>query len=150
MELDDVTGAVIDAAVRVHRELGPGLFESVYEAVLARELERRGLRVEQQRAVPFAYDGIDFEHAFRLDLLVEECVIVEVKSLKPARPGPHEASPDVSAARQRPVGLLLNFGAETMKEGMKRIVNDLASASSAPAREPRRGCIVQSASSRAT
>jgi GxxExxY protein len=130
MELDDVTGAVVDAAVQIHRELGPGLFESVYEAVLARALERRGLRVDQQRAVPFAYDGIEFEQGFRLDLLVEECVVVEVKSLDRLAPVHTKQVLTYLRLANVPVGLLLNFGADTMKEGMKRIVNGLAANSS--------------------
>src|SRR5690349_14907903 len=81
MELDDVTGAVVDAAVRIHRDVGPGLFESIYETILARSLARRGLRVEQQYPIGITYDGLAFERGFRLDLLVEERVIVEVKSL---------------------------------------------------------------------
>ena len=126
MELDDVTGAVVDSAVRIHRELGPGCFESVYEAVLARALERRGLRVDQQRALEFVYDGLAFENGFRLDLLVEECVIVEVKSLDRLAPVHTKQVLTYLRLANLPVGLLLNFGAETMKEGMKRIVNDLA------------------------
>ena len=130
MELDDVTGAVVDSAVRIHRELGPGCFESVYEAVLARALERRGLRVDQQRALEFVYDGLAFENGFRLDLLVEECVIVEVKSLDRLAPVHTKQVLTYLRLANLPVGLLLNFGAETMKEGMKRIVNDLAPAAS--------------------
>ena len=125
-----MTGAVVDAAVKIHRKLGPGLFETVYEAVVARELERRGLRVEQQRAIEFVHDGIAFEQGFRLDLLVEECVVVEVKSLDRLAPVHTKQVLTYLRLTNLSVGLLLNFGAETMKEGMKRIVNDLAAAAS--------------------
>ena len=86
MELDDITGAIVDASIRIHRELGPGLLESVYELVLSRDLERRGLRVERQFPVSFSFDGLHFEDAFRIDLLVEQCVIVELKSVQVASP----------------------------------------------------------------
>ena len=81
-ELDDITGAIVDAALRIHRDLGPGLLESVYEAVLARALERRSLRVERQVSVRFECDGMVFEEGFRVDLVVDDRVIVEVKSVE--------------------------------------------------------------------
>jgi GxxExxY protein len=81
MELDEITGAVVTAAIQIHEDIGPGLFESVYELLLARALHRRGLRVDRQRSVNFVYDGIPFENGFRVDLLVEGCVVVEIKSL---------------------------------------------------------------------
>jgi GxxExxY protein len=70
-ELDDITGAIVDAAVRIHKDLGPGLMESVYEVVLSRVLEQRGFQVERQRAICFEYDEMVFEDAFRIDLLVD-------------------------------------------------------------------------------
>lgn len=124
MELDDITGAVIDASIRIHRDLGPGLFESVYETLLAASLERRGLQVERQQAVGISYDGVDFEHAFKADLVVESRVIVEVKSLDRLAPvHPKQLLTYLRLMNLR-VGLLLNFSAPTMKEGIKRVVND--------------------------
>ena len=82
VNLDDITGAIVDEAIRIHRARGPGLLESVYEIILASVLERRGLRVDRQRPISFSYDGIEFVHAFRADLVVEERVIVEVKSIE--------------------------------------------------------------------
>ena len=125
MELDDITQAVVDAALRIHREIGPGLLESVYALVLAATLERRGLRVQRELPVSFSYQGIHFEQAFRTDLVVEERVIVEVKSVE--RLAPVHAKQLLTYLRLTDlrVGLLLNFGAGTMKEGLKRIVNDL-------------------------
>ena len=124
MELDDITGTIIDAAVQIHRELGPGLFESLYEALLECELQRRGLRAERQCTIGFRYDGEHVEDAFRADLLVEQCVIVEVKSAERLHPVHTKQLLTYLRLTNLRVGLLLNFGAETMKEGLKRVVND--------------------------
>jgi iron complex transport system substrate-binding protein len=124
MELDDITGAIIDAAVQIHRDLGPGALESLYETVLAHELKRRGVRAERQLLISFSYHDIEIENAFRADLLVEECVIVEVKSLeRVAAVHPKQLLTYLRLMNLR-VGLLLNFGAELMKDGLKRVVND--------------------------
>ncbi len=85
-ELDEVTGAIVDCAVKLHQNLGPGLLESVYEAVLARDLARRGFAVERQKILRFTYDGMEFEEGLRLDLLVEDQVIVELKSVEKLAP----------------------------------------------------------------
>src|SRR3954470_1676883 len=79
MEIDDVTGVIVDAAVKIHRDLGSCLFESVYELALSTALQRRGLRVVRQQLIGFVYEGIEFDHAFRADLVVEGCVLVELK-----------------------------------------------------------------------
>ena len=79
MEIDDITGVIVDAAVKIHRDLGSSLFESVYEIALASALERRGLRVVRQQPIGFSYEGMEFEHGFRADLVVEACVLVELK-----------------------------------------------------------------------
>ena len=125
MQLDDVTSAIIAASIGIHRNLGPTLLESVYEIVLASVLARRGLAVARQQPINFSYDGIEFEHGFRIDLLVENAVIVEVKSLERFdRVHPKQLLTYLRLMDLR-VGLLLNFGAATMKEGIKRVVNDL-------------------------
>ncbi|HSC70039.1 MAG TPA: GxxExxY protein [Candidatus Methylomirabilis sp.] len=80
-ELDDITGGIVDASLRIHRDLGPGLLESVYQAGLARVLDKRGFHVERQPAIRFQYEGMVFEDGFRPDLLVEHRVIVELKSV---------------------------------------------------------------------
>ena len=82
MELDEITGVIVDASIAIHQELGPGLLEIVYAVVLASALERRGLRLERERPISFTYDGIWFEHGFRADLVVEDRVIVEVRSIE--------------------------------------------------------------------
>ena len=125
MELDDITGTVVDASIGIHRELGPGLLEIVYAVVVASALERRGLRVERERPISFSYDGVWFEHGFRADLVVEGKVIVEVKSIERlGRVHPKQLLTYLRLTNLR-VGLLLNFGAPMMRDGIKRVVNDL-------------------------
>ncbi len=124
-ELDEITGAIIDAAMKIHRELGPGLLEAVYEIVLARALVRRGLAVERQKPVCFEYDGMTFEEGFRVDLLVEGKVVVELKSVEKISPVHGKQVLTYLRLMKLPVGLLLNFGAATLKEGLQRVVNNL-------------------------
>jgi GxxExxY protein len=123
--LDEITGAIIDAAMGIHRGLGPGLLESVYEAVLARALAARGLLVERQKTVPFEYDGMHFEEGLRLDLLVNGRVIVELKSVEKLAPVHSKQLLTYLRLMHFPVGLLINFGAPTVKEGLQRVVNNL-------------------------
>jgi GxxExxY protein len=130
-EIDEITGQVVDAAVKLHTRLGPGLLESVYELVLACELERRGLMVERQKPVSFDFDGILFEDAFRVDLLVEGCVVVELKSVETLAPVHSKQILTYIRLLNLPVGLLINFGAATMKEGLHRVVNSYQPPSSA-------------------
>ena len=129
-ELDDITGAVVDAALKIHKELGPGLLESVYEVVLARELDRRGFKVERQKPIRFEYDGMVFEEGFRTDLLVESRVVVELKSVEDIASVHGKQLLTYLRLMHLPVGLLINFGAATFKEGLRRIVNNLPSSAS--------------------
>jgi len=125
MELDEITGVIVDASIAIHQELGPGLLEIVYAVVLACALERRGLRLERERPISFTYDGIWFEHGFRADLVVEDRVIVEVRSIERFAPvHPKQLLTYLRLMNLR-VGLLLNFGAPLMRDGIERIVNDL-------------------------
>jgi iron complex transport system substrate-binding protein len=133
-DIDEITGQVVDAAFKLHMRLGPGLLESVYEIVLARELERRGLKVERQKAVSFEFDGLRFDDAFRVDLLVEGCVVVELKSIENLAPVHSKQVLTYLRLLNLPVGLLINFGAATLKEGLHRIVNNYQSSSSASPR----------------
>ena len=125
LELDDVTGVIVDASVRIHRNLGPGLFESVYEALLASALRQRGLCVEQQKMIGLSYEGLNFEQAFRADLLVERSVIAEIKSIDRLAPVHTKQMTTYLRLLNLQVGLILNFGAPIMKEGIRRVVNDL-------------------------
>jgi GxxExxY protein len=123
MKTNDITQAVLDAAFHVHTKLGPGLLESVYEIVLAYELKKRGLRVERQKPIAIQYDDLAFEEGFRADLLVEDKVIVELKSVeKMAVVHPKQVLTYLRLSGKR-VGLLLNFGEARLKDGIERIVN---------------------------
>lgn len=130
--LDEVTGAIVDASLKIHRDLGPGLLESVYEAVLARALERRGIRVERQKPISFDYDGMTFVEGFRVDLFVAGQVVVELKSIEKVAPVHCKQLLTYLRLMNLPVGLLINFGAPTLKEGLHRLVNKLT-----PSRSPR-------------
>jgi iron complex transport system substrate-binding protein len=129
-ELDDITGAIVDASVKIHQNLGPGLLESVYEVVLARVLAQRGFSVQRQKAVSFEYERMVFEEGFRLDLLVEERVVVELKSVEKLAPIHSKQLLTYLRLMHLPVGLLINFGAATLKEGLHRIVNKLPASAS--------------------
>jgi GxxExxY protein len=123
-ELDEITGEIVDAAMKVHMRLGPGLLGSVYEAVLARELERRGLKVERPKRVVFEFDGMEFDEGLRIDLFVDDIVVVELKSIETLAPVHPKQVLTYLRLLKVPVGLLLNSGAATMKEGLHRIVNN--------------------------
>lgn len=122
-DIDVLSGEAVDAAIRIHRALGPGLLESVYETVLADRLQHLGRSVERQKSVGFEFEGRRFADAFRLDLLVEGRLIIEVKSVERLMPVHGKQLLTYLRLVQQPVGLLLNFGAEVMKEGIKRVVN---------------------------
>jgi GxxExxY protein len=128
--LDNITGEIVDAAYKLHRGLGPGLLESVYETVLARDLQRRGLQIERQKPISFEYDGLHFNEGLRVDLMVEAHVVIEIKSV--VRLPPVHAKQVLTYLRllNLPVGLLINFGAPTLKEGLHRIVNGLVPSAS--------------------
>jgi iron complex transport system substrate-binding protein len=123
-DIDVLTSTIIEVAIGIHRDIGPGLFESVYERLLAASLEKRGLRVERQLVVRFEYDGIAFDEGFRVDLLVDGRVVVEVKSVPELALVHGKQVLTYLRLMQLPVGLLINFGAPTLKEGLRRLVND--------------------------
>ncbi|HEY5338675.1 MAG TPA: GxxExxY protein [Rhizomicrobium sp.] len=123
-ERDKLTGEIVDAALKLHMALGPGLLESVYEIVLAKELERRGLRAARQVPVSFEYGGLEFRDVCRIDLLVESRVVVELKSVERLAPVHPKQLLTYLRLMNLPVGLLINFGAPTLKEGLQRVVNN--------------------------
>jgi len=129
-ELDDITGAIVDASVRLHQDLGPGLLESVYEALLAHALEQRGFRVERQKPIRLEYLGKVFEDGFRVDLIVEDRVLVELKSVERLAPVHGKQLLTYLKLTNRRVGLLINFGAATLREGLHRVVNGLPASAS--------------------
>ena len=123
MHENRITARIVDAAVEIHRTLGPGLFESVYESVLAFELEGRGLRVERQKGLPVVFKGRDMGVGFRLDLLVESRVVVEVKSVEALAPVHTRQLITYLRLADVRVGLLLNFNVHLMRDGIKRVVD---------------------------
>lgn len=123
-EIDDISGDVLDIALRLHRDLGPGLLESVYEAVLAAKLTDMGYLIARQRAIDIEFEGLRFEAAFRIDLLVDERLLVEIKSVERLTTVHAKQLLTYLRLTKQPVGLLINFGGATLKEGVRRIVND--------------------------
>lgn len=122
IENDTLTEQIIGAAIQVHRELGPGLLESAYEACLCHELSLNSLKVERQKAIPISYKGIRLDAGYRLDLIVEDQVIVEIKAVSELLPV-HEAQllsylKQVGGGR----GLLINFNVKLLKHGIRRLV----------------------------
>ncbi len=116
---------VVDTAIAVHRALGPGLLESVYEIVLARELTDRGLQVERQIPVPIFYKDIRFDEGFRADIIIEQKVILELKSVERVIPAHRKQVQTYLRLTNCKLGFLLNFGSNLMKDGITRCVNGL-------------------------
>ncbi len=125
MDENALAKVVVDAAFKVHTTLGPGLLESVYETVLAHELRDRGLRVARQVPIAIEYRGMRFDEAFRADLLVEDLLIVELKSIEATRPVHTKQLLTYLRLSHRKLGLLINFGAPLIKQGITRVVNGL-------------------------
>ena len=125
MTENEVATQIVDAAYHIHTSLGPGLLESVYEVVLAYELENRGLRVVRQQAVPIVYEGTRIEMGFRADLIVEDKVIVEIKSVEAIAPVHKKQLLTHLRLADKRLGLLINFNVVLIKEGIKRIANGM-------------------------
>jgi len=123
-DLEALASAVVDDALRIHRELGPGLLESVYEMILAGKLAQRGIEVARQVPVSVDYDGLHFEAAFRIDLLVGGRLLVEIKSVERLNGAHAKQLLTYLRLTKQSLGLLINFGGETLKEGLRRVVND--------------------------
>ncbi len=123
MELNDISGKIIECSINVHKALGPGMLESAYEACLMYELKKQGMKVKHQLKLPIVYDGVKFESGYRIDLLVEDRVIVELKTVERVLPV-HEAQL-LSYLRMSnlKLGLLINFNVKLLKNGIKRVVN---------------------------
>jgi len=122
---NEIANRVMDAAFQIHRELGPGLLESVYEVILANQLSEMGLAVERQVAVPIRFQGIVFDEGFRADLIVEKKVIIELKSVERLQPVYSKQLLTYLRLTGCCLGLLINFGENLMKDGFKRVVNGL-------------------------
>ncbi|MEO7814514.1 MAG: GxxExxY protein [Sphingomicrobium sp.] len=123
MDIEHLARDAVDCGLHIHKELGPGLLESVYEVVLADRLGRLGHPVERQKLLPITYQGMHFQEGFRVDLLIDGQLIIEVKSVERfAAVHAKQLLTYIRLARQ-PVGLLMNFGGDTFREGLRRIVN---------------------------
>ncbi|MFZ0418927.1 MAG: GxxExxY protein [Candidatus Sulfotelmatobacter sp.] len=130
MDINEISGSVVDAAMKVHTALGPGLLESVYEKCLKHELAKRGLRVETQVWLPVVYDGVEIEGGYKIDLLVEGQVVVELKVV--------ELTLEIHKAQllsylklaDKRVGLLINFNVVHLRDGIRRLVNRLPASAS--------------------
>jgi len=123
MKENEIGSIIVDSAVELHRNLGPGLLETVYEVTLARALERRGLVVQRQVAVPIEYQGETFSEGFRADLIVGGLVIVELKSIERATPAHKKQLLTYLRLTGLKLGYLLNFGEALMRDGITRIIN---------------------------
>lgn len=113
----------MNAAVAVHKELGPGLLETVYEVILAHELDKCGLTVKRQVSVPIEYDGIKFNEGFRADIIVEDKVIIELKSIESVNKAHKKQVLTYLRLTGHKLGYLLNFGEALMKDGISRVIN---------------------------
>jgi GxxExxY protein len=128
MDENQIGKIVVDSAVQIHRDLGPGLLETVYEVILAQELVRRGLHVERQVSVPIIYNGLRFEQGFRADLIVERKVLLELKSVEQFNKVHAKQVLTYLKLEGLRLGYVLNFGANLMKDGIERVVNGLPEA----------------------
>ena len=125
MHENEISRLIVDAAYKVHTTLGPGLLESVYETVLTYELEKRGLAVQRQMPIPVIYENISFDEGFRVDLMVQGKVFVELKSVEKVAPVHKKQLLTYLRLADKRLGLLINFGEALIKDGVTRIVNRL-------------------------
>ena len=123
-QIEYLATVAIDCGFRIRKELGPGLLEMVYERVLARSIERRGLKIDRQKPVEIRFDGLVIKDAFRYDLLVEDKLLIELKSSENMMPVHGKQLLTYLRLMHLPLGLLMNFGAPTFKLGLRRIVNN--------------------------
>ncbi|MEO9132437.1 MAG: GxxExxY protein [Sphingomonas sp.] len=123
MDIEAVAADVIDQALRLHRDLGPGLLESVYEMILAEKLTKLGYEVSRQQAIDIQYDGLRFDAAFRIDLIIDGQLLVEIKSVERLNAVHAKQLLTYLRLTNQPLGLLINFGGATLKEGLQRVVN---------------------------
>ncbi|MBP7902129.1 MAG: GxxExxY protein [Spirochaetes bacterium] len=123
-DIEEIASIVIDSAFQIHKDLGPGLLESVYEVVLAKIISDRGLIVERQVTVPIRYQNIEFQEGFQLDILVDKKLILELKSVETIHPVHPKQLLTYLRLMNLPLGILINFGAPLLKDGLKRVVNN--------------------------
>lgn len=121
---DELTGIVLNHGLALHQQIGPGLIESVYEQVLADQLAAAGLKVDRQKPVDIMIDGKTYAEAFRYDLLVENVLLIELKSIEKLGPVHTKQTLTYIRLMNLPIGLLLNFGSETFRQGIRRVTNN--------------------------
>ena len=124
-QINSVSGQIVDAALRIHKELGPGLLERVYEVILAHELRKRGFQVDRQLSVPIVFEGLHFDEGIRIDLLVERTIIVGLKAKEKILPIDKKLLLTYLRLMNKPLGLLINFNEELLKNGIHRIANNM-------------------------
>jgi GxxExxY protein len=125
MTENQIAALVVDAALKIHKTLGPGLLESVYQATLTYELEKRGLQVTEQAALPVYYETVKLDLGFRVDQIVDSRVVVEIKSVEGVNPAHHKQLLTYLRLMDLRLGLLINFNVELIKDGIHRVVNRL-------------------------
>ena len=123
MDIETLVTTAVDCGFRTHKGLGPGLLESAYHAVIEELLRRKGLHVESQRLIPIKFDDIVIDNGFRADLIVEGRLLIELKSVERLAPVHGKQVLTYLRLANLPIGLLMNFGGQTFKEGLRRIVN---------------------------
>ncbi|WP_404306900.1 GxxExxY protein [Neorhodopirellula lusitana] len=123
MKTNEITGEIIDASIKVHRHLGPGLLESAYEAVLAYELRKRGLKVQRQLTLPIVYEEVELDIGYRIDLFVEDEVVVELKAVEKMIPLFEAQLLSYLKLKNKKIGLLINFHVVLLKNGINRMAN---------------------------
>ena len=124
MDVEELSAIAVDCGLKVHRELGPGMLESAYEAVLAHILSKRGLFVERQKVIPIIYDGITVEQGFRADMIIENKLLIELKTVERLSPLHARQVTTYLKFTGLSVGLLMNFSSEKFTDGLKRLVNN--------------------------
>jgi GxxExxY protein len=125
MTENEIPRQIVDAAYKIHTTIGPGLLESAYEAILCHELKKRGLNVVRQQAIPIFYDGIKLDVGYIADIIVEDKVIVELKSVEKVQPVHKKQLTTYLKLADKRLGLLINFNSFLIKTGITRVVNDL-------------------------
>lgn len=123
-DFEKLANRAVDCGFKIHQGLGPGLLESVYEAILADSLTKEGLFVERQKPLPISFNGVQINEGYRVDLLIEGSLIVEIKSVERIVPVHGKQLLTYLRLAQQPLGLLMNFGGETFKEGVRRVANN--------------------------
>ncbi len=124
MELNQISGKIIECAIKVHRALGPGMLESAYEACLFYELHKAGLKVEKQVTLPIVYDGTKIDAGYRIDLFVEDEVIIELKAVEKLHPIHKAQLLSYLKLSNKKLGLLINFNVKLLINGVERVVNN--------------------------